>query len=441
MSNIINFSQFVINERLGVPENILNEGENLFNFIIEKLTPLQNQKLSDKSFEYNDEIVISDLKVGKCKVLIQNFETKQDKTLLKGMYFGSDYAIKDFKLIYRGENLTIGIEFYGGKERNFSDVIDILLNDKDSMVSSFSHELKHLYDRYKLGKICVDLSSSYDTFKTIKFGPLGFINSLLYLLYYFDKTENLVRSTEIASLISSKKVTKKEFLNFLKETDFYKMCKRALDVSLEDFKNEIWKEKNLVIKGFESSGIKDYPSDKEKFIQFTMELFQITIENRKSDILVSILNKMIKSQNPLKLLFTNYQSDVSNWMEKRLIKFSKRNPEEFFSNLIKGLKLESETILKKVSKLYDLCLDNDKSINESLPRKRSVQQLKKLRQLTKGIDIGDRTPNLKKQGANIHFMRNPIDDDFIESYEDFEKKNKGFIPGWNAKGIVGPFGK
>lgn len=77
-------------------------------------------------------------------------------------------------------------------------------------------------------------------------------------------------------------------------------------------------------------------------------------------------------------------------------------------------------------------------VNESLPRKETIEQLKRLRAQTKGIDIGDRVPNMKKQGANIHFMHNPVDSG-IESYEDFEKHNKSFSPGWNVKGEIGPF--
>jgi hypothetical protein len=74
----------------------------------------------------------------------------------------------------------------------------------------------------------------------------------------------------------------------------------------------------------------------------------------------------------------------------------------------------------------------------ALPRQETVNQLKRLRKATKGIDIGDRVPNLKKQGANIHFDRNPVDSG-VESYEDFEKQNKGFRPGWNARGEISPF--
>lgn len=64
----------------------------------------------------------------------------------------------------------------------------------------------------------------------------------------------------------------------------------------------------------------------------------------------------------------------------------------------------------------------DEFIIESLPRQSSVNQLKKLRKLTKGIDIGDKISDMNKQGANIQYIHNPVDTG-IESYEDFEKDN------------------
>ena len=77
-------------------------------------------------------------------------------------------------------------------------------------------------------------------------------------------------------------------------------------------------------------------------------------------------------------------------------------------------------------------------LNESLPRQQTVDQWNKLRKMTKGVDIGDRISDMNKQGANIQYIQNPVDTG-IESYEDFEKHNKKFIPGWNVKGLLGPF--
>ena len=75
----------------------------------------------------------------------------------------------------------------------------------------------------------------------------------------------------------------------------------------------------------------------------------------------------------------------------------------------------------------------------ALPRQSTVDQLKKIRKATKGTDIGDRVSDMNKQGANIQYIQNPVDSG-IESYEDFERKNKKFVPSWNLKHLLSPFG-
>lgn len=77
-------------------------------------------------------------------------------------------------------------------------------------------------------------------------------------------------------------------------------------------------------------------------------------------------------------------------------------------------------------------------VNESLPRQRTVDQWKRLRKMTKGVDIGDRISDLNKQGANVQYYHNVVDTG-IESYEDYQKHGKKFIPSWNLKHLTGPF--
>jgi hypothetical protein len=62
-------------------------------------------------------------------------------------------------------------------------------------------------------------------------------------------------------------------------------------------------------------------------------------------------------------------------------------------------------------------------LNENLPRQSTVNQLKRLRKLSKGTDIGDKISDMNKQGANIQYIQNPIDSG-IESYEDYMSNNK-----------------
>lgn len=64
-------------------------------------------------------------------------------------------------------------------------------------------------------------------------------------------------------------------------------------------------------------------------------------------------------------------------------------------------------------------------ITESLPRKQAVDQLKKVDKIIQkeiGGDIGDKIPDMMKQGANIHYIHNPIDTG-IETYEDSLKNS------------------
>jgi len=72
----------------------------------------------------------------------------------------------------------------------------------------------------------------------------------------------------------------------------------------------------------------------------------------------------------------------------------------------------------------------------ALPRESTVRQLEKIRKATKSTTIDDSTPKLK--GANLGYEGNTVDRG-IESYEDFEKKNKSFVPGWNLKHLKSPF--
>ncbi len=102
---------------------------------------------------------------------------------------------------------------------------------------------------------------------------------------------------------------------------------------------------------------------------------------------------------------------------------------EFFDKVTFEQVSESKSIFK---------FEEFNNLNESLPRQQTVDQWNKLRKMTKGVDIGDRISDMNKQGANIQYIQNPIDTG-IESYEDFEKHNKKFIPGWNVKGLLGPF--
>lgn len=77
-------------------------------------------------------------------------------------------------------------------------------------------------------------------------------------------------------------------------------------------------------------------------------------------------------------------------------------------------------------------------LNESLPNQRSVDQLERVMKISAKTDIGNRISDMNKQGANIHYIQNPIETG-IESKEEYDKHNKSFRPSWNLKHLLGPF--
>jgi hypothetical protein len=70
--------------------------------------------------------------------------------------------------------------------------------------------------------------------------------------------------------------------------------------------------------------------------------------------------------------------------------------------------------MKKILRFSDM-------LKESLPHKKSVDQLEKIRKLSKGTDIGDKVSPKEKEMANLYYFDNPIDTG-IEYYKDYTDK-------------------
>ena len=79
-----------------------------------------------------------------------------------------------------------------------------------------------------------------------------------------------------------------------------------------------------------------------------------------------------------------------------------------------------------------LILVSHPSVDESLPQQHTLDQLKKVRKASKGIDIGDRISDINNTVANIQYIRNPVDTG-IETQQDFDRSKDKFKPNWNLK--------
>ena len=60
--------------------------------------------------------------------------------------------------------------------------------------------------------------------------------------------------------------------------------------------------------------------------------------------------------------------------------------------------------------------------NEAVLNNKSLDQLKKVREIAKGTDIGDRISDMNNEGENIINIKNVLDTP-VETREDFETTN------------------
>lgn len=139
----------------------------------------------------------------------------------------------------------------------------------------------------------------------------------------------------------------------------------------------------------------------------------------------------------------------NNTVRTKIINLIERNPGADFDFYVdvdgsKSIKYAGDLVGEVVNIVDDKCIaefeENEEGIIEisfsffegALPRESTVKQLKELRKKTKGTDIGDKISDMSKQGANIAYIRNPIDTG-IESMETFWKKSKKFKANQNIK--------
>lgn len=168
--------------------------------------------------------------------------------------------------------------------------------------------------------------------------------------------------------------------------------------------------------------------------------------------MITILSARLSRQEgePLRQFF---RGTANNTIRKKIIDLVENNPGAEFDFYVdedgeKSIKYASDLVGEVVNIVDDQCIATfEETVDENgeplieilftifegaLPSEKTVQQLKSLRKMTKGMDIGDKISDMSKQGANISYIRNPIDTG-IESRENYEATNKKFKPNQNTK--------
>lgn len=356
------YDEFIV-ERLGVPQNIIESAQLLYNSIVDKFKQMDTKYLFSHigkagKVEIDEwipiKILISELifNTVNFNIVIHLNENYTDVDVVSWGVAVEASDESNYKLLYDKQNDTINlhVNFISASDNNFTDIVDYLQKEKVKTIGILSHELKHVYDKYMIGYQMLSDIIDYQSWSKTSTG-FDDLDKFFYYLYLTSESENLVRPSEIAGYIVASDITKSEFKEFLEKTKIYKELIEIKNWSYRGLKQELLNNMKDIRMRFDS--IPDSESDLD-VLNVVLKIAYKSVFDKSSEILEDILglNNTIKA-----ILGKIKDSDIqfyNDYFTKRVF----NTHDEFFLFWQKKLNFVSQEVIKKISKLYDMCKDD-----------------------------------------------------------------------------------
>lgn len=366
--------KILLDEAVGVPVGIAESAREVFEDLMYRLkyTPESkfNNNVNQLEFDLgnpNDKYNFADFQIAQlyCSLVFEEYPSI-DKMSLVGLQVSHGGGITEkgdlkFEMV-QIVNLKIRIGYPSTINFNKKDVIDLLEKNKLYIIPSLGHELKHSYDKFKNPVRTLKQSSQYNVYSEFRV-PQQFVNEFMFNMYYMTQIEELVRPSEVYTLMNEKKITKKGFLNFFLKTNTFERLKSISNSSFEKFIQDIktnMRDIEIIIMNFDE--YKRSPemvlemSEEEKINIFLNALF-ITLYNKT----LHSAQDTLKLNDPFAVIFMpqdEHRNRVKaiERMEKEMSKYEK-NPRKYFVDTFKKNQINSQKIIQRISKVYSLLGD------------------------------------------------------------------------------------
>ena len=358
-----NIVSTVINEAVGVPDNITNVAQTLYNKLIEKFDRLISSGYDLNDLENETLTIGIDDKVGDIEIdsvdIIFKFITNeklspiayQNKVLAR---LSSD----DLSMVYKEfENeVELQLIFEISPETTITDLKDYFISEKNDVVSTFSHELKHTYDHTKRTKSNLKRKAEYQVFSERGFG-IRPVDRVIKSLYYTTAIENLVRPSEIYSRMESSRINKEQFYDFFMNDSTIKHLIEIRDYNFDLFIGDMRKYIDDCEGFLRKVGEYDESMSEDEVISRVLELVYINLINWKTDVLQEYLQIGSTQDMIDELLFgkdrVKEKVNFLSGYQKSLSKYED-DPIEFYKNEIDHSSSVASKMVKKLSKLFSL---------------------------------------------------------------------------------------
>ena len=385
MKIILTESQFkILQEAVGVPEGILQAGEELYNIVSDKLKQINSTEES-YDFEIDDvELKISDITFDKINLTINVEEVEDfpfDVPKIASMGVSNEFNFDEGVMLQvnvKSSSLDLNINFIAPEGWQVGDLYKEYTEDKEHNVSVMSHEVMHRFHRQKQTHELMGGTADYNVYAsgTLRFG-IPVISDFMRYSYYIQYSENIVRPTEMASRMMQKGIKREEFYDFMMNDEVFRELKSIRDFSYDYFISQLYEQMEDVNGLIEHAGGDPDSMDDDEKIKSVLELVYINLVNAKVDafdnFFYSHTEKMAQMFSGLMgNLFGGQVKPPSEEKEKVRKKFINhvakyQNREmDFFKDECERFNYVSRNLIKKISKIYALLPDEKEQTNESI---------------------------------------------------------------------------
>jgi hypothetical protein len=415
MKIIITESQLnLINEALGVPDNILDAADMLYDIVerdIKSIRDIQDEYNFDGEleFELGDK---KKIKIDSYTLTVKIEEIDDEEGVLDIISMGMEGAFGFNRDVYMKENepstiLGLTITFAVGENWKPEGLIEKMEEDKDEHVASLAHEIKHKYDKQSKQFGLIGQDAEYQATQRRGIFGIPVIDRVFFrYLYYISGIENLVRPTEVAYKLKRKNITKSQFKEFLENNVVYKELVEIKNFTFEDFINQLKESEDRLDALIEHIG--DDPSDMtiDEKIKIVLEVSYIDLVNNRMQMFMTMtehgMDDVIKFGTQLGILPPELEGNLEGIQKtdeirqkflKYVMKYEK-NPTKFFENEIENFQYVANKMLKKISKLYAMAKD-DEQVSESIINWELHQQIMEKKYGKRKIETKYKNWNLK----------------------------------------------
>ena len=350
------YAQF-ISEKLGVPEGNIEAAEELLDIILEILDG-DETIFAAKGHKLSNRLNL-DMKIGELLVSTVDFEiVAQPHPMAKNpVITGMSVAIPPAKregnaLLFDKNKLgsaQMKIMVLAQPKACMRDLKSSLEKEKARYTGILSHELKHIYDKFMIGKELVGEVADYYSWSRVKTG-FDPIDTVIYHMYAMSRSESLVRSSEIAGEIKAAKIKKSEFMRFLESTSLYETLKEIRNDSAAKLKARLIEDMPHIRSLFDD--IPEGETD-ERIAENVLNMtYKIIVEES-----LEAAENILGLANPLMVMLGKIKKEDADIFDKILSKRSFSSGYEYFDNAMEEMAYQAGLVIKKIGKLYDLCED------------------------------------------------------------------------------------